>query len=214
MPTRPAPSACSKWRINDVVAAGTSAVPRKRSCTSNSARMVKSPTPSSAIAVATTWRMNRPVRRIPSRYHRPRPASAIPLAHTDANHATERDATWRPLRATPNFPEYPSAHACHSSAVVETLANFFGTDDVRLSLDSQATGTTRSFDQLHEVVKDVEQARVLVGFHFRNSDLEGSILGRKVARFVSSASPAACPNPDSIPTGRTRTQTIGQGSTV
>lgn len=113
-----------------------------------------------------------------------RPAAAIPLAHTDANHATERDATWRPLRATPNFPEYPSAHACHSSAVVETLANFFGTDNVRLSLDSQATGTTRSFNQLHEVVKDVEQARVLVGFHFRNSDLQGSILGRNVARFV------------------------------
>jgi hypothetical protein len=34
------------------------------------------------------------------------------------------------------------------------------------------------------VVKDVEQARVLVGFHFRNSDLEGSNLGRNVARFV------------------------------
>jgi hypothetical protein len=113
-----------------------------------------------------------------------RPAAAIPLANTDANPATERDAAWRPLRTTPNFPEYPSAHACHSSAVVETLATFFGTDEVLLSLDSQATGTTRSFKQLHEVVKDVEQARVLVGFHFRNSDLEGSILGRNVARVV------------------------------
>jgi hypothetical protein len=113
-----------------------------------------------------------------------RPAAAIPLANTDANPATERDAAWRPLRTTPNFPEYPSAHACHSSAVVETLATFFGTDEVLLSLDSQATGTTRSFKQLHQVVKDVEQARVLVGFHFRNSDLEGSILGRNVARVV------------------------------
>jgi hypothetical protein len=113
-----------------------------------------------------------------------RPAAAIPLANTDANPATERDAAWRPLRTTPNFPEYPSAHACHSSAVVETLATFFGTDEVLLSIDSQATGTTRSFKQLHAVVKDVEQARVLVGFHFRNSDLEGSILGRNVARVV------------------------------
>jgi hypothetical protein len=88
------------------------------------------------------------------------------------------------LRVTPNFPEYPSAHACHSSAIVETLANFFGTDEVPLSFESQATGTTRSFQNLHEVVKDVEQARVLVGFHLRQSDLEGSILGRNVARFV------------------------------
>lgn len=68
--------------------------------------------------------------------------------------------------------------------MVETLASFFGTDKVGLSLDSQATGTTRSFNHLHEIVKDVDQARVLVGFHFRNSDLEGSILGRNVARFV------------------------------
>jgi hypothetical protein len=113
-----------------------------------------------------------------------RPAVAIPMASTDANLATEPDATWRPLRVTPNFPEYPSAHACHSSAVVETLVTFFGTDEVVLSLDSQATGTTRSFNHLYEIVRDVEQARVLVGFHFPNSDLEGSVLGRNVARFV------------------------------
>ena len=113
-----------------------------------------------------------------------RPDAAIPKAHTDANPSTDPDGIWRPLRLTPNFPEYPSAHACHSSAIVETLANFFGTDEVLLSLDSQTTGTTRSFKQLLEVVKDVEQARVLVGFHFRNSDLEGSILGRNVARVV------------------------------
>ena len=115
-----------------------------------------------------------------------RPAAAIARADTDGNSATEPDATWRPFRVTPNFPEYPSAHACHSSAVVEALEAFFGQDDVRVSLDSQATGTTRSFDHLHEIVKDVEEARVLAGFHFRNSDLEGSILGRKVARFVLS----------------------------
>jgi len=113
-----------------------------------------------------------------------RPAVAILRADTDANPATEPDATWRPLRATPNFPEYPSAHACHSSALVEALGTFFGTGDVHLSLASDATRTTREYIRLHDVVKDVEQARVLVGFHFRNSDLEGSILGRKVARFV------------------------------
>jgi hypothetical protein len=34
------------------------------------------------------------------------------------------------------------------------------------------------------VIKDVDWARVLAGFHFRNSDQEGSNLGRKVARYV------------------------------
>lgn len=113
-----------------------------------------------------------------------RPAVAIPRADTDVNPATEPDPTWRPLRATPNFPEYPSAHACHSSAVVEALGTFFGTGDVRLSLASDATGTTRKYSHLHDVVKEVEQARISVGFHFRNSDMEGSTLGRNVARFV------------------------------
>jgi hypothetical protein len=113
-----------------------------------------------------------------------RPAVAIPHADTDANAATEPDVTWRPLRATPNFPEYPSAHACHSSAVVEALRAFLGSDEVEFSLTSAATGTTIKHSDLDDVVTEVEQARVLVGFHFRNSDLEGSKLGRNVARFV------------------------------
>ena len=39
--------------------------------------------------------------------------------------------------------------------------------------------------RLHDVVKDVDWARVLVGFHFRSSDLQGSTLGRKVGRLVA-----------------------------
>jgi hypothetical protein len=113
-----------------------------------------------------------------------RPAVAIPRADTDANPATEPDATWRPLRPAPNFPEYPSAHACHSSAIVEALVEFFGTAEVHLSLDSAVTRTTRKYTHLRDVVREVEQARVLAGFHFRSSDVEGSILGREVARFA------------------------------
>ena len=97
------------------------------------------------------------------------------------------DPTWKPLGTTPNFPEYPSAHACHSTAVVEALDAFFGTDTVSFTLDSRAPGVTvrtRTYDRLHDVVKDVDWARVLVGFHFRNSDLQGSSLGRKVGRYV------------------------------
>jgi hypothetical protein len=113
-----------------------------------------------------------------------RPYRAIPAADTDGNPATEPDAAWRPLRPTPNFPEYPSAHACHSTALAEALAAFFGTDNVSFTLDSRVTGTTREYDRFHEVVKDVNVARVLAGFHFRNSDQEGANLGRSVGRFV------------------------------
>jgi hypothetical protein len=113
-----------------------------------------------------------------------RPYQAIPEAGSDQNPGTVADARWQPLRATPNFPEYPSAHACHSTAVSEALGAFFGTDKVAFSLDSRITGTTHRYERLHEVVKDVDWARVLVGFHFRNSDQEGSTLGRKVAKYV------------------------------
>jgi hypothetical protein len=113
-----------------------------------------------------------------------RPYQAIALGDADGNPATVADPDWRPLRTTPNHPEYPSAHACHSTAVVEALDAFFGTDNVHFMLDSRVTGTTREYDRFHEAVKDVNQARVLVGFHFRNSDQEGSSLGRKVGRYV------------------------------
>jgi len=36
------------------------------------------------------------------------------------------------------------------------------------------------------VVDDVDLARILVGFHFRSSDLAGAALGRKVGRYVAS----------------------------
>jgi hypothetical protein len=94
-----------------------------------------------------------------------RPYQAIAAANTDGNPNTTPDPTWRPLATTPNFPEYPSAHACHSTAVV--------------------THTTRRYDRLHDIVKDVDWARVLVGFHFRNSDLQGTALGREVGRYVA-----------------------------
>jgi hypothetical protein len=114
-----------------------------------------------------------------------RPYQAIPQAVTDGNPATVADSSWRPLRATPNFPEYPSAHACHSTAVTKALDAFFSTDEIPFSLDSRVTATTREYDRLHDVVKDVNWARVLVGFHFRNSDEEGSNTGRKVGRYVA-----------------------------
>jgi hypothetical protein len=117
-----------------------------------------------------------------------RPFQAIRHADIDGNAGTVLDASWLPLGATPNFPEYPSAHACHSTAVVAALDAFFGTDRVSLTLTSRAplvTARTRTYDRLHEVVKDVDWARVLVGFHFRNSDLQGSTLGREVGRYVT-----------------------------
>ena len=119
-----------------------------------------------------------------------RPYQAIHAADTDHNPATSPDPTWQPLGATPNFPEYPSAHACHTGAVVTALEAFFGTDKIPFTLTSRAPGLTpaartRTYPTLHAIVKDVDWARVLVGFHLRNSDLQGTTLGRKVGNYVA-----------------------------
>src|SRR6266581_1633383 len=115
-----------------------------------------------------------------------RPYQAIPLAATDGNAATTPDPTWVPLRTTPNHPEYPAAHAFHSSALAEALRAFFGTDKVTFTLDSRVPGATptRNYGSFHDAVKDVNLARTLAGFHFRNSCEEGAHLGRDIGRYV------------------------------
>jgi hypothetical protein len=113
-----------------------------------------------------------------------RPLHAIHRAATDQNPRTVPDPTWQPLLPTPNHPEYPSAHACHTTAIAEALESFFGPGRTSFSLDSLVTGETRYYDRFKDTVKEVNDARVWAGFHFRYADEDGSKLGRKVARFV------------------------------
>jgi hypothetical protein len=113
-----------------------------------------------------------------------RPLHAIQRADTDGNSHTVPDPTWQPLLPTPNHPEYPSAHACHTTAIAEALKSFFGPGRLRFSIDSLVTGETRSYKRVKEVVEEVNDARVWAGFHFRYAQEDGTRLGRQVARFV------------------------------
>jgi hypothetical protein len=87
-----------------------------------------------------------------------RPLHAIQRAHTDGNPQTRPNPAWEPLRTTPNHPEYPSAHACHTTAIATALERFFGTSAVSLSIDSLATEETRYYDRLEDVVQEVNRA--------------------------------------------------------
>jgi hypothetical protein len=113
-----------------------------------------------------------------------RPLHAIHRGDTDRNPHTRPDPTWQPLLPTPNHPEYPSAHACHTAAIAEALESFFGRGRLRFSVDSLVTGETRQYERFSDVVEEVNNARVWAGFHFRYAQEDGSRLGRKVARFV------------------------------
>ena len=110
-----------------------------------------------------------------------RPITAIREAATDGNPATVADPNWNPLFATPPFPEHPSGHSCVSTAIVRTLQNFFGTDKIAFSAFSNNSLTTRSFNRFSEAIKEILDARVWAGIHFRTADMQGSVIGKKVA---------------------------------
>jgi PAP2 superfamily len=114
-----------------------------------------------------------------------RPITAIRQADNDRNPATVAGPTWTPLFATPPFPEHPSGHTCISGAVVETLQYFFGTDKIAFRTSSSFMGErTRSFERFSEAIKEIIDARVWAGIHFRTADVQGAVLGKKVARYL------------------------------
>ena len=59
-----------------------------------------------------------------------RPTSAITLADTDGNPATDVEAAWVPVMPTPNHPEYPAAHSCISGAMAGILTAYYGTPNI------------------------------------------------------------------------------------
>jgi hypothetical protein len=113
-----------------------------------------------------------------------RPQSAIPLAETDGNAATMPDATWTPVVPTPNHPEYPAAHMCHQGAAAVILREFFGTNQVSFGFSSTVTNTVRNYATPDDMVAEITLARITGGMHFRNSGLQGGVLGTNVANWV------------------------------
>jgi len=110
-----------------------------------------------------------------------RPITAIRNADTDGNRSTDADATWTPLLATPNHPEYLGAHGCLTSAVMEAMAGFFGTEQVAFDLDSTTSTKVHHYRSTKDAVKEIVDARTWGGLHYRTSSVKGGDLGAKVA---------------------------------
>ncbi len=99
-----------------------------------------------------------------------RPNHAIQRADTDGNKGTSPDPTWLPF-IVGNHPEYPSGHSCFTGAVTESLRNYFGTKKVRIVASSTVVGAgpPRTYENIDELVADVENARVWGGLHYRTT---------------------------------------------
>jgi hypothetical protein len=128
-----------------------------------------------------------------------RPRAAIREGDTDDNPATIGDPNWESLFApsttttpplgTPPFPDHPSGHGCLTGATLHSMADFFGTSKIEITIVSgrSLNGVPiapRHFDTLGQAINEVVDARVWGGIHFRTADVQGTLLGKKIARYL------------------------------
>ncbi|MFF4257349.1 vanadium-dependent haloperoxidase [Streptomyces sp. NPDC001663] len=112
-----------------------------------------------------------------------RPITAVQLADTDGNPATTSDPSWLPLIDTPAYPDYMSGHCSFDGAAVAVLSRLTG-GDIDLRISSAVTGTTRTYTSARDYNRDVINARVWDGIHFRTSDIVANRVGTHIGAFT------------------------------
>jgi hypothetical protein len=117
-----------------------------------------------------------------------RPITAIRNAGITGNPDTMADPSWTPLALTPQHPDYPSAHGCDAGAMGEVFAAVLGTKEINVDIPGAQGGaitltTSRHYQNVRDLQREMLNARVWVGYHFRGSVEEGISLGQKVARW-------------------------------
>lgn len=113
-----------------------------------------------------------------------RPFQAINYADEDNNPATQADLSWKSYLPTPPHPEYISAHVTLFTSMVHTMALLEG-DDRAVELTAPAShaypGGTRLYPRLSAISDATVEARINIGFHFRQTCKISQQLGRKLA---------------------------------
>jgi hypothetical protein len=64
------------------------------------------------------------------------------------------------------------------------LQMFFGTDRIRFGV-TNARNETRYYDRFSDALREIIDARIWAGLHFRTADVQAQILGRKVAHYMA-----------------------------
>jgi hypothetical protein len=121
------------------------------------------------------------------RYHFWRPVTAIRNGDADGHDATLRDPAWSPFIDNPMHPEYPSAHGILAGAVGTVIEADIGRGAVpELSTSSPtAKGATRRWPSVEDFIREVADARVWEGVHYRFSSETGVAMGRQVGRLAA-----------------------------
>lgn len=108
-----------------------------------------------------------------------RPVTAI------RNGKVATDPNWTPFSVTPRYPEYPSGHGGYAGAAQQILTTFLGPDaPAPIPLTSpNDPGVTRAYTGWRTITREVIDARVWEGVHFRSSDVTGVREGQQVASY-------------------------------
>lgn len=126
-----------------------------------------------------------------------RPVTIIRQEAEELNSNLEEDPNWVPLGApgddpnssaddfTPPFPTYTSGHATFGEAMAEAMREFYGTDEVSFTLESdELPGVMRDFESFSEMADENGRSRVYLGIHFDFDSTVGQDLGEDVAQYI------------------------------
>jgi len=104
--------------------------------------------------------------------------------------ATLEQPAWRPLLTIPNHPEYPAAHGSLTSAMAEVLGELLDSDQINVDVHGfDAAGAPGNLDAVHhfaraaDLRREIVNARLWAGLHYRFSTEAGVALGRQVAQY-------------------------------
>jgi hypothetical protein len=117
-----------------------------------------------------------------------RPITAIRNADKDGTPDTTADPAWQSLLGVPGHPEYPSQHGCFTAGFTDALAAALHTKHLDVTMPGGQNGfttltTTQHFNDVKDIQHQIVDARVWLGFHFRNSVEQGLNVGNDVAKW-------------------------------
>jgi hypothetical protein len=112
-----------------------------------------------------------------------RPVTAIRNGDRDNNDATEREATWTPLNATPMHPEYPSQASMLASVINAVVERHFGADvGPFVMVEPTSEGKVkRAFPNVAAIAREMTDVRIWGGVHFRSSLDVSARMGQRIA---------------------------------
>lgn len=117
-----------------------------------------------------------------------RPITAIQNGDLDGNPNTAGDAAWLSLIPSPPYPDHSSGANGITGATMRALRNYFRRDRKDFSITTTNTGPTnldtREYTRFSQAARDVVDARVYLGIHFRFADEAGRNVGENVADWV------------------------------